>query len=53
MGFWDPLGLSADGDVEVFKRRRETELKHGRRLGADIGMCLRDNSSGERSILTI
>ncbi|CAJ1344147.1 unnamed protein product, partial [Effrenium voratum] len=30
VGFWDPLGLSADGDVEVFKRRRETELKHGR-----------------------
>jgi len=29
-GFWDPLGLSADGDVERFKRRRETEIKHGR-----------------------
>lgn len=30
VGFWDPLGLCADGDVEVFNRRREVELKHGR-----------------------
>ncbi|CAK0856857.1 unnamed protein product, partial [Prorocentrum cordatum] len=30
VGFWDPMGLSSDGDVETFKRRRETELKHGR-----------------------
>jgi len=30
VGFWDPLGLAADGNVETFKRRRETELKHGR-----------------------
>eukprot|EP00439_Symbiodinium_sp_Y106_P046353 s1449_g5.t3 len=30
LGFWDPLGLSKDQDVEVFKRRRETEIKHGR-----------------------
>eukprot|EP00438_Fugacium_kawagutii_P005195 Skav234132 [mRNA] locus=scaffold753:225443:229183:- [translate_table: standard] len=30
LGFWDPLGLSKDNDVEVFKRRRETEIKHGR-----------------------
>merc|ERR1712056_44500 len=30
VGFWDPLGLSSDGDAEVFKRRRETEVKHGR-----------------------
>jgi hypothetical protein len=30
VGFWDPLGLSADGDVAFFKRRREVELKHGR-----------------------
>merc|ERR1712012_328807 len=29
-GYWDPLGLAADGDVERFKRRRETEIKHGR-----------------------
>merc|ERR1712222_90109 len=30
VGFWDPLGLAADGDVERFQRRRETEIKHGR-----------------------
>merc|ERR1719220_114591 len=30
VGFRDPLGLSTDGDVAVFKRRRETEIKHGR-----------------------
>merc|ERR1712061_288368 len=30
VGFWDPLGLASSGDVAVFKRRRETELKHGR-----------------------
>merc|ERR1719210_2477996 len=30
VGFWDPLGLSKDGDVASFKRRRTTELKHGR-----------------------
>merc|ERR1712207_18764 len=30
VGFWDPAGLSKDGDAEAFKRRRQTELKHGR-----------------------
>merc|ERR1712232_458775 len=30
VGYWDPMGLAKDGDVEVFKRRREAELKHGR-----------------------
>merc|ERR1711879_780980 len=30
VGFWDPLGLSSDGDTELFRRRRETEIKHGR-----------------------
>merc|ERR1719330_965734 len=30
VGFWDPLGMSSDGDVEVFKRRRAIEIKHGR-----------------------
>merc|ERR1712113_978127 len=30
VGFWDPLGLSADGDAAVFRRRRVTEIKHGR-----------------------
>merc|ERR1719265_721522 len=30
VGFWDPLGLAASGDAEVFARRREVEIKHGR-----------------------
>merc|ERR1719490_321445 len=30
VGFWDPLGLAADGIEERFRRRRETEIKHGR-----------------------
>ncbi|KAL9139509.1 Light-harvesting complex [Amphidinium carterae] len=30
VGFWDPLGYTRTGDVEAFKRRRETEIKHGR-----------------------
>ena len=30
LGFFDPLGLSADGDEVVFARRRAVELKHGR-----------------------
>ncbi|KAL9970058.1 hypothetical protein ACROYT_G022372 [Oculina patagonica] len=30
VGFWDPAGLSSDGSVEDFRRRRQTELKHGR-----------------------
>merc|ERR1740129_2100002 len=30
VGFWDPAGYSKDGDAEVFRRRREAELKHGR-----------------------
>merc|ERR1719159_292338 len=30
VGFWDPLGFTADGNVEDFARRRQTELKHGR-----------------------
>ncbi|KAL9139635.1 Light-harvesting complex, partial [Amphidinium carterae] len=29
-GYWDPLGLAADGDLQDFRRRREVELKHGR-----------------------
>ncbi|CAK9099960.1 unnamed protein product [Durusdinium trenchii] len=27
VGFWDPAGFTADGSVEDFKRRRQTELK--------------------------
>merc|ERR1711878_45591 len=30
VGFWDPLGLSADGDSATFLRRRISEIKHGR-----------------------
>ncbi|CAE7914835.1 FCPF, partial [Symbiodinium necroappetens] len=30
VGYWDPLGLARDGDVEAFMRRRSVELKHGR-----------------------
>ena len=30
VGFWDPAGFTADGDVAAFKRRRSVELKHGR-----------------------
>merc|ERR1712151_1315393 len=30
VGFWDPLGFTADGDLAAFKRRRSVEIKHGR-----------------------
>merc|ERR1719414_1784634 len=30
VGFWDPAGLCKDGDADAFKRRRVTEIKHGR-----------------------
>jgi len=30
LGFWDPAGLAADGNLDNFKRRREIEIKHGR-----------------------
>merc|ERR1719387_2927605 len=30
VGFWDPAGLTKDGDVTTFLRRRNTEIKHGR-----------------------
>jgi len=30
VGFWDPVGFTADGSAENFKRRRSVELKHGR-----------------------
>merc|ERR1719401_3274735 len=30
VGFWDPAGFATDGDAENFRRRRETEIKHGR-----------------------
>lgn len=31
LGYWDPLGLVADGDQEKFDRLRFVEIKHGRR----------------------
>merc|ERR1719221_541277 len=38
VGFWDPLGFTADGDEAAFKRRRSVELKHGRvSMAASIG----------------
>merc|ERR1712190_192747 len=30
VGFWDPAGFTADGDLAAFKRRRSVEIKHGR-----------------------
>merc|ERR1712025_1297421 len=30
VGFWDPAGLASDGNAEEFRRRRATEIKHGR-----------------------
>eukprot|EP00526_Cylindrotheca_closterium_P023669 CAMPEP_0113620964 /NCGR_PEP_ID=MMETSP0017_2-20120614/10697_1 /TAXON_ID=2856 /ORGANISM="Cylindrotheca closterium" /LENGTH=196 /DNA_ID=CAMNT_0000530667 /DNA_START=100 /DNA_END=690 /DNA_ORIENTATION=- /assembly_acc=CAM_ASM_000147 len=30
LGYWDPLGLCADGNKENFDRLRYVELKHGR-----------------------
>merc|ERR1719282_382779 len=30
LGFWDPAGLCKDGDSATFRRRRATEIKHGR-----------------------
>eukprot|EP00415_Alexandrium_ostenfeldii_P001981 UN1981 len=30
VGFWDPVGLSVDGDQVAFRRRGFSEFKHGR-----------------------
>merc|ERR1719161_1579376 len=30
VGFWDPLGFTAEGNAEDFARRLQTEIKHGR-----------------------
>ncbi|CAE8607367.1 unnamed protein product [Polarella glacialis] len=39
LGFFDPLGFCADGDVESFRNRREAEIKHGRvAMFATIGL---------------
>lgn len=43
VGFWDPLGLAADGDKAVFDRRRASELKHGRiAMLAVVGYLVQD-----------
>ncbi|CAB9513003.1 Fucoxanthin-chlorophyll a-c binding protein [Seminavis robusta] len=45
-GFFDPLGLVADGDEEKFNRLRYVEIKHGRicMLGV-VGYLLTDGGS--------
>ena len=35
VGLWDPRGFATEGNAEDFARRRQTELKHGRRGKAD------------------
>ena len=38
VGFWGPAGLCKDGDAVAFKRRRVTEIKHGRvSMSAGLG----------------
>ena len=51
VGFWDPAGFTADGSVENFKRRRQTELKHGRIWAADDGQTLSTSSTSQRGCL--
>jgi hypothetical protein len=46
LGFFDPLGLVADGDQATFDRLRVTELKHGR-----ISMILHIGMSGDCRLL--
>ena len=36
VGFFDPAGFTADGSVANFKRRRQTELKHGRTFMLEV-----------------
>ena len=43
IGYWDPLGLAADGDAETFARRRAVELKHGRvAMAAVLGYIIQE-----------
>jgi hypothetical protein len=43
VGYWDPLGLAADGDEAVFARRRATEIKHGRvAMAAVLGYIIQE-----------
>merc|ERR1712060_481900 len=47
VGYWDPAGLSKDGDSEAFKRRRVTEIKHGRvSMFACMGIAFEDIPNG-------
>jgi len=47
VGFWDPLNFALDGDVTVFRRRRESEIKHGRiSMIACIGYIVPQLGSG-------
>eukprot|EP00439_Symbiodinium_sp_Y106_P005810 s6705_g1.t1 len=49
VGFWDPAGFTADGSVENFQRRRQTELKHGRiSMLATMGYITPEQLVGEK-----
>ena len=51
VGFWDPAGFTADGSVEDFKRRRQTEIKHGRiAMLAAMGYITPEQLGCERSM---
>jgi hypothetical protein len=44
LGFFDPLGLVADGDQEKFDRLRYVEIKHGRiSMLAVVGYLVAEN----------
>ena len=44
LGFWDPLGLVADGDQDKFDRLRYVEIKHGRiSMLAVVGYLVAEN----------
>jgi Chlorophyll A-B binding protein len=43
LGFFDPLGLVADGDQEKFNRLRLVEVKHGRISMLAVGNLVRDS----------
>jgi hypothetical protein len=44
LGFYDPLGLVADGDQAKFDRLREVEIKHGRvSMLAVVGYLVTEN----------
>ncbi|CAB9506459.1 Fucoxanthin-chlorophyll a-c binding protein [Seminavis robusta] len=51
LGFFDPLGIVADGDAEKFERLRYVEIKHGRIFFAFVGALelavMKDITGGE------